>query len=201
VSTPPKTNRHAAIGAGRPSPERLQRFLDSLLPELTYSYVASSRDWDPPYGWDVDTKRVQIGTTDQWDQARQALRDWAMFDQADVLVFPAAPELKPDVQLVVAARFAGLWVLNGLRIVYVIDQPDRFGFGYGTLQRHAECGEERFLVERDQDGVWFDLRAFSRPRHPGARALKPLVRKRQAQFGRAAAEVMRLTLSGYPRPR
>ena len=41
----------------------------------------------------------------------------------------------------------------------------RFGFAYGTLPGHAESGEERFLIEwdQDEDGVWFDILAFSRP--------------------------------------
>lgn len=50
------------------------------------------------------------------------------------------------------------------RVVYVIDEPDRKGFAYGTLPGHAEEGEEAFLVHRDPEGsVWLTIRAFSRP--------------------------------------
>jgi uncharacterized protein (UPF0548 family) len=49
-------------------------------------------------------------------------------------------------------------------IVYVLDEPNRSGFGYGTLPGHFERGEEAFVVERDQqDRVWFRVTAFSRP--------------------------------------
>ncbi len=49
-------------------------------------------------------------------------------------------------------------------VVYVIDEPMRAGFGYGTLPGHQEKGEEAFLVERDlEDQVWFTVVAFSRP--------------------------------------
>ena len=49
-------------------------------------------------------------------------------------------------------------------IVYVLDEPNRAGFGYGTLPGHVQRGEEAFLVERDQqDRVWFRVTAFSRP--------------------------------------
>ena len=44
----------------------------------------------------------------------------------------------------------GCHSLNGARIVYLIDDDGpvkRFGFAYGTLQEHAESGEERFMVE------------------------------------------------------
>jgi uncharacterized protein (UPF0548 family) len=50
------------------------------------------------------------------------------------------------------------------RVVYVIDEPLRKGFAYGTLPGHPEIGEESFLVEyRDDDSVWLTIRAFSRP--------------------------------------
>jgi len=54
-----------------------------------------------------------------------------------------------------------------LEVVYVVDEPDRRGFAYGTLPGHPESGEEAFLIERRADGsVWLRIRAFSRPAHP-----------------------------------
>jgi uncharacterized protein (UPF0548 family) len=50
-----------------------------------------------------------------------------------------------------------------VRVVRVVDEPDRRGFVYGTLPGHPETGEEAFLVERDADGTWIKVRAFSRP--------------------------------------
>src|SRR5216683_698739 len=63
----------------------------------------------------------------------------------------------------ILARSIGLWWLNACRIVYVVDKVDKFGFAYGTLPDHAGSGEERWLVEWDQDegSVWYDIRAFS----------------------------------------
>lgn len=50
------------------------------------------------------------------------------------------------------------------RVVYVIDEPHRVGFAYGTLRGHPESGEESFVVSREQDGsVWLTIREFSRP--------------------------------------
>jgi len=51
-----------------------------------------------------------------------------------------------------------------VRVVYIVDEPLRKGFGYGTLPGHPETGEEAFIVEyRDDDSVWLTIRAFSRP--------------------------------------
>ncbi|MBX3195079.1 MAG: DUF1990 domain-containing protein [Microbacteriaceae bacterium] len=50
------------------------------------------------------------------------------------------------------------------RVVYVIDEPLRKGFAYGTLPGHPESGEAAFAVEyRDDDSVWLIQRSFSRP--------------------------------------
>jgi uncharacterized protein (UPF0548 family) len=50
------------------------------------------------------------------------------------------------------------------RVVYVVDEPDRRGFAYGTLPGHAESGEERFVVRYDPatDEVYAEVVAFSR---------------------------------------
>ena len=80
----------------------------------------------------------------------------------------------------IGAGPARLWA--PCRVVWVVDEPDRYGFGYGTLPGHPASGEEAFVVvrepdasarserseprsrEQDLDGkVWFEVRAFSRP--------------------------------------
>ena len=50
------------------------------------------------------------------------------------------------------------------RVMYVIDQPDRRGFAYGTLPGHPVSGEEAFVVSRDADGaVRLTLRSLTGP--------------------------------------
>jgi uncharacterized protein (UPF0548 family) len=74
--------------------------------------------------------------------------------------------------------------LNAARIVYVIDEPDQFGFAYGTLAEHGESGEERFSVEFDRKtgDVTYDLYAFSRPNHILAKIGYPFSRMLQKRF-------------------
>ena len=61
------------------------------------------------------------------------------------------------------------------RIVVVVDEPNRYGFAYGTLSVHPECGEEAFIVSRDGDGnVRLDIDGVSRPAAALAR-LVPLL--------------------------
>jgi uncharacterized protein (UPF0548 family) len=95
----------------------------------------------------------------------------------------------------VIARKFGIWSINACRIVYGIDEPGsihRYGFAYGTLPDHVEKGEERFMVEWDQGmgEVWYDILAFSRPRHPLIRAGNVYIRRMQKRFGRESAAAM-----------
>ena len=86
------------------------------------------------------------------------------------------------------ARVYGIVTVNACRIVNAIDEPNRFGFAYGTLPGHVERGEERFLVERKDNGdVWYEILAYSRPRHWLARIGYPLARLQQARFRRGTS--------------
>jgi uncharacterized protein (UPF0548 family) len=72
-----------------------------------------------------------------------------------------------------------------VRVVYVIDEPDRVGFAYGTLPGHPESGEEVFEVSRTEDGsVWLTIRAFSRPSQWWWWAVYPALRVAQYVFTR-----------------
>jgi uncharacterized protein (UPF0548 family) len=63
------------------------------------------------------------------------------------------------------------------RVIYVIDEPDRRGFAYGTLAGHPESGEESFVVELAADGtVTFAITAFSRPASTLAKLAGPVGR-------------------------
>lgn len=56
------------------------------------------------------------------------------------------------------------FVAGTCRIVVVVDEPNRYGFAYGTLSVHPECGEESFVVSSDDDGnVRLDIVGVSRP--------------------------------------
>jgi hypothetical protein len=79
--------------------------------------------------------------------------------------------------------------------LFEVDQDGpvrRCGFSYSTLPDHAESGEERFLVEwgRATGSVWYDILAFSRPRHLLARLGYPWVRRVQRRFARDSAAAM-----------
>ena len=72
----------------------------------------------------------------------------------------------------------------------------RFAFAYGTLPEHAESGEERFQVEwKDDDSVWYDIFAFSRPNQLFSRMAYPYVRCKKKQFARESTLGMKTLFS------
>jgi len=71
------------------------------------------------------------------------------------------------------------------RVVYLIDEPKRKGFAYGTLPGHPEDGEEAFIVsQREDESVWLTIRAFSRPSSRKWWAVYPALRIAQELYTR-----------------
>ena len=177
----------------RPSGEVITRLLAAQRGEpFTYAAVGATAT-TPPKGYNVDRTRARIGQGDiAFQRAIAALRAWRQFDLGWVTAVPTTTPIEQDRIVGVLARAGGLWTLNAARIVYVIDESARFGFAYGTLPRHVESGEERFLVELNAatGDVHYDILAFSRPRHPLARLAYPWARRLQRRFGRDSVESM-----------
>lgn len=66
-------------------------------------------------------------------------------------------------------------------VVYVIDEPDRIGFAYGTTGDGPESGEESFVLERrDDDTVWLTIRSILATSGVSA----PMQRKRRRELTR-----------------
>lgn len=179
------------ITVQRPRADVIARFLDEqrALP-FTYAEVGQSHDGSPR-GFVVDHNRQLLGRGAQvFAAAQEELRAWKMFP-AWTAIEPITTPIEEGRVLAVLVHALGVWFTSSARIVFVIDEPRRFGFAYGTLPGHAECGEERFLVEHlADDTVWYDVRAFSKPRFWGARAAYPVTRALQRRFGRDSKAAM-----------
>ena len=93
------------------------------------------------------------------------------------------------------ARVCGLWFLNPCRVVWA-DLGDagstEAAFAYGTLDGHAESGEERFAIALDPatEQVRYEILAFSRPALALTRLGYPLARRVQRRFATASAEAL-----------
>jgi uncharacterized protein (UPF0548 family) len=187
------------ISFRKPSADSLQRVLaaQARLEFTNLSVGATAADGPTPAGYVVDHTRVELGRgAEVFERARATLLRWEQFRLGWVETFPGDTPLRPGETVIVLARVLGFWWTNAARIVYTIDEPvepvARFGFAYGTLPGHAESGEERFLIEWDRktDQVWYDIRAFSRPRRILTRIGYPLARAMQKQFVKQSVAMM-----------
>jgi uncharacterized protein (UPF0548 family) len=78
------------------------------------------------------------------------------------------------------------------RIVVVVDEPNRYGFAYGTLSVHPERGEQSFVVSSDEAGnVRLDIVGVSRPAESLARLVPPLADRIQDRAVRRYLAAMR----------
>ena len=176
-----------------PSDQDVAKFVSSQreLP-FTYSEVGATNS-TPPSNYTVDHNRIQLGTGEAtYNTAVSALKNWRHFDLGWVTIVPRGVAIAVGATVAVKARAFGTWSLNASRVVYTIDESRRFGFAYGTLPDHVECGEERFLIEwLPDDSVRYDILAFSKPRHPLVRLSAPLARMLQKQFARDSLNQIR----------
>jgi uncharacterized protein (UPF0548 family) len=184
----------------QPSPRTIDAFLRAARrAAFSYREIGCTR-YSPPSGYNVDRHRVRLGHGEAvFVRAAGAIRAWRMFELGWVALRPPDTMIDPGATVAIVVHALGVWSLHPCRIVYVLDdtaQPEatrRFGFAYGTLNGHAERGEERFSVEwhRADDSVWYDILAFSRPAHWLARLGYPLSRRLQRRFARDSMRVMR----------
>ena len=182
----------------KPSDETVRQFISSQH-ELPFSYrqVGATRGEVAPADFTVDHNRIRLGDgEDTYQRAVSALGSWQQFDLGWVTIVPPYTPVEVGRTVAVQAHTFGFWSINACRIIYVIaeDEPvKRFGFAYGTLPNHVECGEERFSIEwYADDSVWYDIYAFSRPQHPLVRLGFPVARRLQKRFVRDSLAVMKL---------
>ena len=128
---------------------------------LTYPQVgATAGEMPAGYRHVKESQRIGSGRA-RFDQAADAVLRYGMLRGAGLTV-----------QATTEAARVGTDVLGRLgpfsapcRVVYVLDEPDRRGFAYGSLPGHAVRGEEMFAVRYDppDDSVHAEVAAFSRP--------------------------------------
>lgn len=180
----------------KPHPETIRAFLDAqAMLDFTYSAVGATAAVLPA-GYVVDRTRIRLGEGARtFAAAKVALRRWEHFRLGWVEAWSPETPIQAGQVVAVMARLFGLWWLNACRIVYVVNEEGavkRYGFAYGTLPEHAESGEERFTVEwhEQDDAVWYDILAFSRPQQFLARLGYPFARRLQRRFAKDSAAAM-----------
>lgn len=139
--------------------------------DLTYPEVGATLEPTLPRGYrHADVRRQVAGPDDPaaFEQLAEAVRHWALQEAAGMTV-PDGPVTDGEAYDLHLGP-----VPVPVRVVALVEEPDRRGFVYGTRAGHPVRGEEAFFAERDAEGTWVHVRAFSRPGRWYTRLAGPL---------------------------
>lgn len=139
--------------------------------QLTYDVAGITTEcaWplvSVPSGYRAYTQRIHLGAGDaRWTNACSDVMDWQVKRRSGFRV-DAPPGSRPNVKarLWLTAVVGPVRVREPIQIMNVVDEAGLAGFSYGTLRGHPVCGEEAFLVQRDdREQIFFVHRSVIRP--------------------------------------
>lgn len=172
-------------GGERVQPSRLEPAVEARLcaAELTYDQVGATSGVLPA-GYHHLNGLVTMGMgAARFADAAGAVLGWQMHLRSGLEVSASPGLVMPGAVVMIGLHAGPLRLSAPCRVVYVLDEPRRKGFAYGTLHGHPESGEEAFVIERaDDDTVSFSVTAFSRPASDLARLAGPLGRLAQRRM-------------------
>ena len=130
---------------------------------LTYPEVGATAG-DLPVGYRHVVRRDPLGHGPEvFDRCATALMSWQVHRGAGLHVRASHSPVQRDAVVSQRVGIRAFGLVAPCKVVYVVDDPERRGFAYGTLPGHPETGEEAFVVSHRADGsVVFELTAFSR---------------------------------------
>ena len=177
----------------RPSDLDLERLLARCATdELSYAPVGGSLDGTTPDGLTRHHWSAALPARADFARAVDALSLWRVHEHSGLIVRSDGPmAVGTNVAMNARLPVAG-YIDVTCRVVAVVDEPDRFGFAYGTLSVHPEQGEESFVVTRDGDALRFDVSAISRPANVLARLAGPIADRLQDSAAQRYLRAMEL---------
>lgn len=129
----------------------------------TYAEVGATRSVSMLSG-SMSTLRLRrrVGDRNDFEAAADFVLGFGMQRGVGLEVHSQSAYAREGELATVVIRCGPLRLHAPTRVVYVVEEEHRRGFAYGTLPGHPECGEEAFMVERDAESTWAEVRAFSR---------------------------------------
>jgi uncharacterized protein (UPF0548 family) len=153
--------------------------------ELTYTEVGRTAG-TLPEGYHHVRRSAVIGAgAEAFAAAAHKVMRWQVQEGSGMKVEASSPVAEPGATVRTTLRLGPVPFVAPCRVVYVVDEPRRRGFAYGTLPGHPESGEEAFIVTHEaDDSVTLTVIAFSRPATLLAKAGSPVARAVQERVTR-----------------
>jgi uncharacterized protein (UPF0548 family) len=195
-----------------------ERALDELRDKSFNFDDAERASWSAATGWKIDDYCQPLPAEGPgppepggpWERAQQVLRDYEFADPELVRATFRRDGPLEGRDMLLEARFWGLWFRFGVRVTRVIDGTREvdgravrvWGWGYATLQGHLEMGEMGYEVWKwlDTGSVEFRVHVVSRPgriRNPLIRiGFRLFARRPQVRFAIRSCERMASLVAG-----
>lgn len=155
---------------------------------FNYDCVGSTTDEaKTPTGYHRLQIRERVGDAAAFERLAEAVMRFDMHRAAGIRM--QATTARAEIGTMTLGRLAVIPV--PCKVVWVVNEADRIGFAYGTLDGHPEAGEEAFIVTRESVGTWFTLLAYSRPATWYARLGGPVTCIAQTQAAHHYARSLR----------
>jgi uncharacterized protein (UPF0548 family) len=155
-------------------------------PALTYSQIGWTNRSECPVGFAKNQCDAVIGNGEHdFRRAKTAIQKYDMLRLDWMQPILAENPIVDRSMVCTISQKLMVYSLNINRVVYVDDQnPNRFGFGFGTTAHHLIIGEERFTIHLDESSgdVTYEIFSFSRPRLLFFRLAPPWFRHLQRSF-------------------
>lgn len=170
--------------------------------------------------WKVDYDCVLVGKGRQaYSRAKEYVRQWKHMDLGWVDT-NKPPTQVGDVVVVMGKVLGLLWMRNPMTITFQEEQQAtipgrsvtagrqvpksskkgmRYDIGNTTVEGHSLAGAERFSVQwcKEDDSVWYEILAVSRPATLLAIASYPLARFYQSKFRRDSTAAVQAAVGGH----
>lgn len=133
---------------------------------LTYAPAGVSIEDLTPSGLERRHWTTALTGSNAFERAVGALRTWEMHCGARLRIAADGP-IAIGTNVAFSAPLPIGFIDGTCRIVAVADEPNRYGFAYGTLPVHPECGEEAFILSRDAAAMFVSTSTQCRGRRNG----------------------------------
>lgn len=163
---------------------RAARSVDQLADvRFNYAAVGATAGGRPTSTRAVRHERTLGRGPRTFEAAAEQLLGWELQRRSGLTVQASSPTAVQGTNVLLGFGVGRLRLGIPCRVVYVVDEPARQGFAYGTLVGHPEAGEETFVVELREDGaVAIVVTAFSQPALWWSRLGRPVGRRVQARM-------------------
>ena len=145
--------------------------------KVNYAEVGATRHGELPAGYRHLRREAVLDAPIA--AAAEVLMTWGLHERCGYRPIATGPRAAAGVEV----RLAFAWTRMPCQVVWAVEEPERCGFAYGSMDGHLERGEAAFVLDAmGEQKTRFTVTSFSKPGHWATRLGAPVVRRLQSRF-------------------